>query len=290
MTTFIHSLCSEFPDSDWALKYYETSDTITTLLSDFAEGKAVMVGDGSYDDVHNIGAGACMVASADGTEYIIVGGPTPGPLSQQNAYRSEIGTIVSIGIISHVLSSITASSPKVIVSCDNDNALERPFLTKKDISAKQKSADLISLAHDIWQASPATPIPTRVKGHADLIKDSLSLLEKLNCIVDHKAKEFLTNRPCTPMHRKSNTLYGLPHITFKGQDITGQVSTTLQSLQSLQRSKEAAIRTGRFSHQSWNKLDHVAIARSAAQSSTARTIFITKWASRQLPVGTIMTQ
>lgn len=64
------------------------------------------------------------------------------------------------------------------------------------ISPAQKSADLISLvAYDIWETSPATATPTRVKGHADKQYPQLTLvLETLNCIVDSEAKQFLSIR------------------------------------------------------------------------------------------------
>jgi hypothetical protein len=280
----------KFSDSIWALKHLEVSESIEQLLTDFAQGKAIMVSDGSYDDILGLGAGACIVASADGTEFIITGGPTPGPISQQSAYRSEISTLVSMGILSQILAIITSSAPRVTVACDNDNALERPFLPQTRLTSKQKSADLISLAHDIWLSSPATPNPTRVTGHADEKKDCLSLLEQLNCVVDNKAKSYLQDRPKFPIYRTGDPKYGLAHITINGEDITGQVSTSIQEYQSIQRSKAAGIRRNRFSSDSWGKLDHEAIKRSTAHQSTYKKIFITKWISKQLPLGKNMVQ
>jgi hypothetical protein len=126
----IRILSKRYPDSSWALKHMEFSPSIDKLLEDFARSRAVMVGDGSFEDILGLGAGACIISSFDETEYIIVGGPTPGPKISQSAYRSELGTVVAMGILSHILCAITNSQPHITVSCDNDKALERPFLGK----------------------------------------------------------------------------------------------------------------------------------------------------------------
>lgn len=286
----IKSHCQTFSDSQWAVKHFETSPNISQLLQDYTNGNAIMVGDGSYNDTIGFGAGASIVSSADGTEFIIVGGPTPGPSSIQSPYRSELGTIVSMGILSHALNQVTGASPTVIVACDNDNALERPFLDKSRLSAKQTSADLITLAHDLWTASSAKPIPTKVRGHADNLNRALSLIEQLNCTVDQKAKDFLSQRSPTAVSRTGDSTYGLAHISFHNEDVTGKISSTIQALQALQRSKAAGIRTGRFTEATWQKIDFRANTRASSQMSTYKKIFRTKWISEQLPVGTIMRQ
>jgi hypothetical protein len=283
--SLIRSLGSKFTDSSWALQHIEMSDSINQLLTDFSSNVALMVGDGSYDDLRGVGASACIVSSSNGEEFIIVGGPTPGPPSQQNAYRSELGSLVSMGILSHILSEFTKSSPTISVSCDNDNALERPFLPRHLISAKQRSADLISLAHDIWHASPTTPLPTQVLGHADDLNRELSMIEQLNCIVDSKAKEYGSDQ-----FRIGDPEWGMAHISIHGRDITGRISQAIQSTFALRRSKSAAIRNKRVSHDTWSKLDHRALSRSSSQMSTRMKIFITKWTSGQLPVGSILKQ
>lgn len=68
MYDLIKQYGQKFSDSIWALKHLEISESTEQLLTDFAQGKAIMVGDGSYDDILGLGAGACIVASADGTE------------------------------------------------------------------------------------------------------------------------------------------------------------------------------------------------------------------------------
>ena len=113
------------------MKFCESTQSLTKLFQDFANGLAILVGDGSYDDVLGTGAGACIAASSDGSEYIIMGGPTPGPLHCQSSYRSEVGTIVGMANLAKALSKITNCTPPVTVACDNDSALEHPFLARE---------------------------------------------------------------------------------------------------------------------------------------------------------------
>mmetsp|Transcript_17146 Transcript_17146/g.32462 ORF Transcript_17146/g.32462 Transcript_17146/m.32462 type:complete len:591 (+) Transcript_17146:2917-4689(+) len=286
----IKSLGQKFVDSAWALKNIELSPSITGLLQDFVQGKSIMVGDGSYDDIRGFGAGACIISSSDGKEFIITGGPTPGPSSQQNAYRSEIGTLVSMGILAHILAQFTNSCPTVIVACDNDAALERPFLSRSQISPAQKSADLISIAHDIWETAPVSAIPTNVTGHADELNRTLTLLETLNCIVDSKAKQFLSARKTSEINRKGDPHFGLACITMDEINLPGKIAESIQSAAALKRSKEAGIRNKRFNDDTWALLDHRSISRSSFQLSTYKKIFITKWTSKQLPVGSNLTR
>lgn len=285
---YIRSLINLFPDSKWAAQHFESTASLTNLFQDFKMGNALFVGDGSYDDISGFGAGACIAASSDGTEYIIIGGPTPGPKRCQSAYRSEIGTNVGMSILARSLSTATQSCPSVTVSCDNDNALERPFLPRDKISSRHNSADLISLVHDLWTTSELNINTQRVKGHADAYNRSLTILEQLNCIVDTKAKVYLSLHPQHPIQRQGDSPHGMAHISIYGEEITGKVSSSIQSLQALRRSKLAGIRHNQFTNETWTKLDHCAIARSSSLMSTSKKIFITKWASKQLPVGSVL--
>lgn len=278
-------LCQKFPDASWAMQHIEMTPTIGKLLHEFTLGQTVMVGDGSYDDSIGLGAGACIVSTTDETEYIIVGGPTPGPRATQSAYRSELGTMVAMGILSHVLATITNSHPSVTVSCDNDTALERPFSAKQHLNSRQHSFDLLSLAHDIWEKSTVSPIPTKVRGHADALSQPLTLTERLNCRMDATAKEYLRARANKPITRKHDPSFGMPTILFQGENITDRLSSSVQEHQALSRSKQVNIRHQRVTEDTWTLIDHRALTRSSHQMSTYKKTFVTKWVSKQLPIG-----
>jgi hypothetical protein len=290
LITTIKIKAQHFHDSLWALKYIESSDSITNLLSDFANGKARMVGDGSFSDMTAIGAGAFIVASEDCTQFIIAGGPTPGTNEVQSPYRSELSTILGMGIMATILSQITNSSPQIIVACDNDNALKRPFSHKSELSASQKSIDLIATAHEIWEKLPTYPIPTKVKGHADTLSRQLTVLEELNIIVDSKAKEYLARRTTSPIYRTTDTHYGMIQISVNNENVSGTIASTISNTMAMRRMKNALIRHNKITDQHWANLDCVSIERSQQHTSRRQKIFSMKWMAKQLPVGIRMQQ
>jgi len=250
----------------------------------------MMVGDGSYSDILSIGAGAFILASADLSQYIIAGGPTPGSLEEQNPYRSEVGTILGMGIMATIIAKLTNSSPKIVIACDNDNALERPFGQKEYILANQQSSDLISTAHDIWTHSSTFPIPTKVTGHADDLGRPLTHLEQLNVIVDMKAKTYLHLRSCRSIRRNTDPNHGMIQISTHQDNISGRISKTWCEYIAKQRSITALIRSGKITKEQWRIIDENAIRRSQKLASVKQRIFRMKWISTQLPVGKRMRQ
>jgi hypothetical protein len=272
------------------LKYIESSDNTTQLLRDFANGKAMMVGDGSFVDLTSIGAGAFIVASEDCSQYIIAGGPTPGAKDAQSPYRSELGTILGMGIMATILGQITQSSPKIVVACDNDNALERPFGYKEDISASQKSIDIISTAHDIWKTSSTHPIPTKVKGHADTLNRQLTTLEMLNVMVDSKAKEYLTRRTTAPIYRSTDTRYGMIQISVNNKNISDLIASQISKQMAISRTITALKRHNKVTELQWSNVDRSAIERNQQNTSPRMKFFRMKWIAKQLPVGEQMKQ
>lgn len=245
-----------------------------------------MVGDGSYDDILGFGAGAFILSNSDMSQFIIGGGPTPGPMECQNSYHSELGTILGMGIMASIMEEITKSSPIIIVACDNDQVLIRSFLPScEQIKANQRSSDLLSTIHDIWKITSVQASPTFVKGHADTLGRELTKVEQLNTIVDQKAKEFLRQRPSGPVHRLFNEKHGMSIVEMRGTQITGTIAKSIQKEQQKERSIKAGIWLSRFTAETFQFTDQVALQRAMTNMSYNRKLFITKWVSHQLPVG-----
>ena len=98
----------------------------------------------------------------------------------------------------------------------------------------------------------------------------------------------MSSRTCIPTNRPS--VRDGTEIHMDGNEITGQIASSIQSLQALRRSKDTGIRHNRFSNNTWSLIDHRAMDRASSLMSTSRKIFITKWVSKQLPVGSVLVQ
>jgi hypothetical protein len=277
---------TQYVESHWALFHLSTTDNTKDLLQDFKDGKALMVGDGSYDDISGYGAGAFICSSADMTQFIIAGGPTPGNQECQNPYRSELGTILGMAILANILATVTNCSPSITVACDNDQALIRSFRTSiEEIKAHHQSCDLLSTIHDLWSSTSINLVPSFVRGHADSLGRELTTIEQLNVIVDHKAKEFLHIRQSKDEHRQYDEKFGMPQVTLQDNHISGSIAKSLQEAHQKLRSLKAGLRLGRFTEESWELIDHIALKRAMHSSSHHKRLFITKWVSHQLPVA-----
>ena len=88
--------------------------------------------------------------------------------------------------------SVPKTQSAITVASDNDSAVDCLWLQKYHLKASTASLDLISSLIDLWESVPLSPIPTKVKGHADQLHRPLTFLEHLNCIVDEYAKEIAT--------------------------------------------------------------------------------------------------
>jgi hypothetical protein len=193
--------------------------------------------------------------------------------------------MVSMAILIHILERITGCSPQVTVACDNDQALIRSFLPKSQLKARHQSSDLLSVIIDLWQNTSVRVTPSFVKGHADLLKEDLSVLEKLNIKADTHAKEFLYTRPKEAINRKADQKYGMAQVDIKQINISGNISTNIQLSHQIQRSYLAGVRLKRFTDSTWLKIDHIALSRAMKSFPFYKKLFVTKWIAHQLPIG-----
>ena len=275
----------KYPDSAWALGTIEEVGDTKQVVEDFKQGLALFVGDGSYK-AHK-GTGAFVVASKDGKNYFVCSGPTPGPAKSQSPYRSELGTILGCAIVATTLESLTQTSPKITLICDNERALRRTLTPKSSLKPKHSDSDLISTTQIIWEKSNLQVHIQDVKAHVDDYKkmEDLTLNEQLNVLVDHRAKKEwsqLTEVPTTRHHPQTE---GFIQVQIGDMEITDNIAQTIQNTLAQARSKEAGIRLKRYTEETFQLIDHVPLGRAMKAMPIARQIFVTKWIAKQLPVG-----
>ena len=152
------------PEIDWIHENLESSDDLTDLLDDLASGKAVAACDGSYFETRDIGAAAWIVSSSNGTSWIQGGGRIPGPATELNSYRCELGGLLGIADITKSLSSALPREPFLLTNaCDNLEAVKKIVVPKTKVQQTWKSVDLITQILDIWQLQQGKPVPTHQK-------------------------------------------------------------------------------------------------------------------------------
>ena len=286
---WITSIKSKIPEADWAFQTITLVGDLQTLLQDFINGKAILVGDGSFKA--GWGAGASIISSAEGDSYIIVSGPTPGPPHIQSAYRSELGALVGCFLLRWILSIATNSSPNVVVACDNDKALQKSITDQDFVKIGWKHSDLISAITDIRGSVEGNIAIEYVKGHSDSEKawDELSMIEKLNVKADEEAK-LCRARLTNHVHRSPRWNLGYGQVIINNIPVTTSPSKEIQAraadLRGYQAWARIKARKARFLH----LIDEKSLEQSLGRLKLERRLLITKLVSRQLPVGKVMGQ
>ena len=199
-----------------------------SLLYHILHGSAVGVSDGSYYPDTNVGACAWIVSTPDGSEYISGGGLLPGSPSEQNAYRSELGGQVGLAAFITALELPEESNPSITIACDGKSALSKINQPRMKVHCKDKQADLISILSDLWSNSPFSIVKQHVYGHQDEIGRPLTILEKLNCYMDQRAKQIANLQMLTNTnHVFSPTSLGFATIQHKKSIISSKIQQSL---------------------------------------------------------------
>ena len=178
------------PSIAWVTAYMRSSPSIQLLLDDIAQGKAVAVGDGSYFEIYGVGSAAWILSSADGSSWIEGGGIVPGPISDLNSYRCELGALLGIGVGTACLKNLLPTTKHfMITACDNLEALRKSTVDRTKVKTTWKSVDLISQILDVWSNQHCTQLPQHVYGHQDDKRTGpLTFVEQLNVRMDKLAK------------------------------------------------------------------------------------------------------
>ena len=79
-----------------------------------------------YFETYGIGSSAWILSSADGSSWIEGGGIVPGPITDLNSYRCELGALLGIGIGTACLKALLPPTPHfMLTACDNLEALQK---------------------------------------------------------------------------------------------------------------------------------------------------------------------
>jgi len=284
---WIQNAVQRIPEAEWALKTIRFSGDMDKLQKEFSEGKAVMVGDGSFKG--SFGAGSSTISTEDGKNTITASGPTPGISEVQSAYRSEIGSLVGCSLLRSLLSTATQTQPQTILACDNEKALRQVYIPRSKVKSSLKHSDLISVLIDIISSTPGKVTIVDVKGHADKYKriSDLSVIEKLNMEVDKESKicrELIKEN----IHRTSSRLIGLGCVIINNVPSNDRHSWRIQESVAKRRIRTSLARIHNIPEAIIPSIDEKAKSKAAKRIPIHNQIFVTKWVSKQLPVGKVL--
>ena len=125
------------PTVNWFNTNMTSSASTKHLKECLMNGTALCVSDGSYFPIQEVGACGWIISTPDGTEWIEGGGVIPGLKSDQNSYRSELGS--QLGIAAFISSvNFPHGNYTMKTVCDGLAALNRVGLDRSYVRCSSK--------------------------------------------------------------------------------------------------------------------------------------------------------
>ena len=287
---YLHS-CKEF---SWLATTFSTSSAIDKLLEDFIAGRLLSVSDGSFNPDTGAGAAGWCVESIDGTQFIRGGGRVCGSGTSQSAYRSELTGLLGISMVLWALEQTLDNRvhAELIVACDGISALFKSIHSDKErLYTRDLHFDLLSAIIGFWSEMSAEAFPVHVKGHQDDSIEIVNLprLARMNVKMDALAKAIL--KSSLSAHHAAPTAsftFGLPPITCRTVPIESSFAKSAVATVATIKAREYWIGKFKLSTRSAMSLNWTSFGRAFKSTAFARQIFLRKWLSQTVPVGTTL--
>ena len=289
--TTLYEAIQNVPDR-WVCSWVAEPENLRDIVSSIQAGCGLGISDGSYKKNWDLCSAGWVLWTPEGE--IKGGGTIPGPIESSTSYRGELGGILGLIIVIRALEILAAPVKQyyIKIGCDGLSALSRSMLTTREYSnTTHKDYDLISRIISYREGLKATFLPMHVKGHQDLNR-SLSRAAVLNHRMDTLAKE-LNRHAYTEDISIPDALppshFGITQVDYDGTPIVSELARTLVNKISGDRLKAYWKRRGRYTEEhisTW--IDWKVMSRMMREASHRRRIFISKWVSNQISVGTVM--
>ena len=189
--TSLSELIDSLPESQrWAFEHFKCDDDGKTIAEAIRLGTAVAVSDGSFKN--ELGSAALVIEGSDSQHRILAGHLTPGPLSAQSSFRSELSGLYGIVLMVNTICRFyDITEGQVSCACDGEQAITQAFANPQYYHAQTVNSDfdLLSAIHTLLQDSPVKWQHRHVKGHQ--VEDETSTLDRwaiLNNEMDGTAK------------------------------------------------------------------------------------------------------
>lgn len=274
--------------------HFEMSSSIQQLLVDFLSGNILAVSDGSFNKDAKAGAAGWVVESLDGLEFIRGGGRTVGSVTSQGAYRSEliglVGLSMALWSIEQTLADRVPS--EIIIACDGISALFKSITKDKErLHTRDVHFDVLSSIIGFWHEMTAVPFPVHVRGHQDdsVEVNELPRLAQMNVAMDSLAKSILRSslatRDTVPLASFS---FGLPSISCIGVPIESAFAKSSVTLISTRKARIFWLDKFKITSSAAPSVNWLSFGRAFKALGFNRQIFVRKWLSKTIPVGTTL--
>ena len=275
----------------WLYFSQQSEGKIEYLVTEIKNHTAIAVTDGSCFQSENVGSAAWIITTPSLQHNIQGTTMTPGERDDYNSFRSELSGIIAILAKLHDLcKQYNVTTGSITLACDNIatiTALQDWTLMR--VCPNQKNSDLISTCLKLRDTIPLSIIPIHVKGHQDERnpRNKLSLYEKLNVLMDKKAKSLAHLILAHPQVQKPLCDHPAAFPTCKWRDktICHTIKNNLYDCITTDRAKRYWIEKGRASEDMIETINFKALDRCMNALPFGMKRFVSKWTTNINPNG-----
>ena len=274
----------------WCTDHWKLEGQLPLLASSLFKGIGLCISDGSYTRTDSMCTCGWIIYVSPQL-YLEGGGRIPGCISDDSAYRGELGGMLAILTIIAILEEhFTPSLAYTLdMGCDNDSALDRTINSSRQyLNCTWKSYDLLTAMVKMKEPLKLQPNLITVAGHADELGRTLTLAETLNVRADEIA-EIVANR-CRREHSdRQNSLpsplRGSTAVHIQGIWVGSAISKTLINQIHKQKILQWWIKKGRLTAATVNSVDWEVVGRVSSEASFLWRKFMAKWLTNTHATG-----
>ena len=289
----LFEIMQQHPDAKWICAWIQIPSDMQGFTQALYRSEAIGVSDGSYKDKWDLCSAGWIVWT---TKSEFKGGGTiPGPDGASGSYRGELGGLLGLSIILHIMEQLFPPPPSysIRLGCDGLSAITRALLTDREyFHPTYKDFDLVARIIDYRSKLTGQIQPFHVQGHQDRQGRPLSRASMLNIRMDNLAKEINQHthqRRIEVPDALPAIEEGLRQVDFQNEPITHNLCQTLVQRISGERLRQYWWKKRRVTEsflETW--IDWKVMATMMKEASHRLKLFISKWTTNQVAVGEIM--
>ena len=162
------------------------------IAEEIKNSNIIVMSDGSFSHRSKMGTAAMRMETKQGKLLSVGWVRTSGSSLIMDPYRAELsGVMLGLEVLNKICQLFDIESGSVIISCDNDMALEKGIEDQWIHSVRAHHFDLLWEIMQIRRKLPLTLMAKRVKSHVSEQKCKECQLSRMNSWADEKAGEFL---------------------------------------------------------------------------------------------------
>ena len=177
---------------DWLQYSFFEQQEFESIYQLISSNTAIIVIDGSFLPDSQIATASWVIAGPKGPVKAVGYCRLPDGNSSNDPYRAELfGLCMAMAVLQVLHRMRPEVTGRVIISCDNDEALRQGIEYDLWPKAMAPHHDMVAQLHRLRREIPYELHPSRVQGHQDTKSSQpLTRLEELNVIADEAAKTY----------------------------------------------------------------------------------------------------